>query len=171
MAIPLPPRIIQLETLVMPEDPNTQITSLEEVINRISEFMEAMKKTNKDIASRLPHRKEPVHKERLKMKGKSKMPGGQGEKESSVYGSHHTSAQSGKSSSHKGSHQAKTQTQQSDEEESRHQRSHHSWSHRSWSHHSLFSKVEDKKIKVDKDVQDLKEKYDKMAFFMENGEG
>jgi hypothetical protein len=29
--------------------------------------------------------------------------------------------------------------------------------------------MEDRKIKVDQDVKDLKEKYDKMAFFMENG--
>jgi hypothetical protein len=64
MAIPSPSRVAQLEALVRPEDPNTRITLLEEVIKRISESMEAMKKTNEDIASRLPPWKEPGHEER-----------------------------------------------------------------------------------------------------------
>jgi hypothetical protein len=62
-------------------------------------------------------------------------------------------------------------TQQFDGEESSYQPSHHSRPHHSRSHHSRASKAKDRKIKVDKDVQDLKEKYNKMAFFMENGEG
>ena len=110
MAIPSPSRVAQLEAPVVLDDPNTWITSLEEVIKRISQSMEAMKKMNEDIASRLPPRKEPGHEERRKMKGKGKMLGGLGEKGSYVHGSHHTLAQSEKSSSHKGSHQAKTQT-------------------------------------------------------------
>jgi hypothetical protein len=55
--------------------------------------------------------------------------------------------------------------QQSYGEESHHRRSHHNRSH-----HSRSSKAKDKEIKVDEDVQDLKEKYEKMAFFIENGE-
>jgi hypothetical protein len=56
--------------------------------------------------------------------------------------------------------------QQSYGEESHHRRSHHNRSH-----HSRSSRAKDKEIKVDEDVQDLKEKYEKMAFFIENGEG
>jgi hypothetical protein len=67
------------------EDPNTRITSLEEVIKCISESMEATKKTNNDIASRLPTRKEPRHEERRKTKAKDKMQGGQGGEESFVH--------------------------------------------------------------------------------------
>jgi hypothetical protein len=166
MTIPSPSQIVQLEAPVMLEDPNTQITSLEEVIKHISESMEAMKKANEDIAFRLPPRKEPRLEEKCKVKEKGKMPGGQGEEEGSVHGSHHTLALSEKSSSHKGSHRVETQTQHSDGEESRYRLSYHSRSH-----HSQSGKVENKKIKVNKDVQEMKEKYKKMAFFMENGEG
>jgi hypothetical protein len=54
MTIPSPSRVAQPEAQIVPEDPNTWITSLEEIIKCISESMEAMKKTNEDIASRLP---------------------------------------------------------------------------------------------------------------------
>jgi hypothetical protein len=45
------------EDQAAPADPDTRISSLEEVIKRISESMEAMKKTNEDLASRLPLQK------------------------------------------------------------------------------------------------------------------
>jgi hypothetical protein len=73
MAISSPSQAAQLEALVRLEDPNTRITSLEEVIKRISELMEAMKKTNEDIASQLPPRKEPGHEERQKEKRRCKV--------------------------------------------------------------------------------------------------
>jgi hypothetical protein len=44
-------QVTQPEALGRAEDPNSQITLLEEVIKRISKLMEAMKKTNEDIAS------------------------------------------------------------------------------------------------------------------------
>jgi hypothetical protein len=73
--------------------------------------MEAMKKTNEDIASQLPPQKEPGQEERRKPKGKEKMQGGHGEEESSVHGNHHAATQSEKNSSNKGSHHAETPTQ------------------------------------------------------------
>jgi hypothetical protein len=51
MTIPSPSRVALPEVQEIPADPNTRITSLEEVIKRISESMEAMKKTNEDLAS------------------------------------------------------------------------------------------------------------------------
>jgi hypothetical protein len=54
--------------------------------------MEAMKKTNEDIASQLTFRKDPRHEERHKPKGKEKVQGGHGEEESTVQGNHHTEA-------------------------------------------------------------------------------
>jgi hypothetical protein len=54
MTIPSPSRGIIPEDQAAPADPDTRISSLEEVIKRISESMEAMKKTNEDLASRLP---------------------------------------------------------------------------------------------------------------------
>ena len=55
--------------------------------------------------------------------------------------------------------------------ESSYQPSRHNRSHHNRSHHSRSSRVEDRKIKVDKDVQDLKEKYNKITFFIKNGKG
>jgi hypothetical protein len=92
MAIPSPSGVTQLEAQGRPEDPNTWITSLEEVIKCISKSMEAMKKTNEDITSRLPPRKKPGHEKRSKMKGKEKVQGGQGGEESYVHASHHAMA-------------------------------------------------------------------------------
>jgi hypothetical protein len=60
----------------MPEDPNVRISSLEEVIKHISESMEAMKKMNENIASRLPPRKESGLEERHEAKRKGKIPVG-----------------------------------------------------------------------------------------------
>jgi hypothetical protein len=128
--------------------------------------MEAIKKTNEDIASRLPPRKETGYEERCKPKGKEKVQGGHGEEESSIHINHHTATQSEKSSSNQRSHRIGMPTQQSNKEESSYRPSRHSRSH-----HSQTSKAEDRKIKVDQDVKDLKEKYNKMVFFMENGEG
>ena len=72
MTIPSPQRIVQPEAPVTPEDPNTWITSMEEVIKRINESMKAMKKENEDIASRLPPWKEPGLEEKCKAKRKGK---------------------------------------------------------------------------------------------------
>jgi hypothetical protein len=88
--------------------------------------MEAMKKTNEGIASRLPPRKELGREERRKPKGKEKVQDGHREEESSVHGNHHTATQSEKSSSNKRSHSAETPTQQSSEEESSYCPSRHS---------------------------------------------
>jgi hypothetical protein len=105
-------------------------------------------------------------KKRRKPKGKEKVHGGHGEEESSVHGNHHTATQSEKSSSNKGSHHSKMPTQQSSEKGSSYQPSCNSRSH-----HSRASKARDREVKVDQDVKDLKEKYNKMVLFMENGEG
>jgi hypothetical protein len=76
MATLSPQRIAQPEALVIPEDPNTRIISLEEVIKRISKSMEAIKKANEDIASRLPPRMEPRLEEKREAKRKGKIPMG-----------------------------------------------------------------------------------------------
>jgi hypothetical protein len=60
------------EDQAAPVDLNARINSLEEVIKRISESMEAMKKTNEDLVSRLPLRKQLGHEERHKLAGKEK---------------------------------------------------------------------------------------------------
>jgi hypothetical protein len=54
MTIPSPSRVVIPEDQETPADPNAWINSLEEVIKRISESMEAMKKNNEDLVSRLP---------------------------------------------------------------------------------------------------------------------
>jgi hypothetical protein len=154
MIIPSPLRVAQPEAQGIPKDPNTWITSLEEVIKCISESTKAMKKTNEDITSQLPHRKESGHEERHKPKGKEKVQDGHEEEESSIHDNHHTATQSEKSSSNKRSHSAETPTQQSSKEESSYRPS----------RHSRPSKTEDRKIKVDQDVKDLKEKIQQSGF-------
>lgn len=64
MTTPQPHPLVQPGAPVVPDDTNTQITSLDEVIKRINESMEAMKKANEDIVSWLPLRKEPRLEER-----------------------------------------------------------------------------------------------------------
>ena len=142
MATPSPQQNVQPETLVMLDDPNTRITSLEEVIKCISKSMEAIKKVNEDIASRLPPWKEPGPKERCEAKCKGKIPVGQGDDESSVHGSHRTLVQNGKDSFHKGSYHEETHMQQSYGEESYHPRP----------HHSQFDSARNKKVEVDNKV-------------------
>jgi hypothetical protein len=72
MATSSPQQIVQLEAPVMPEDPNVWISSLEEVIKHIRESMEAMKKVNENIASRLPPTKETGLEERRKTNEKAR---------------------------------------------------------------------------------------------------
>jgi hypothetical protein len=117
MTIPSPSRVIIPEDQAAPADPDTRISSLEEVIKRISESMEAMKKTNEDLASRLPLQKQPGHEEKRKPVGKEKMR--DREEESYVHGDHRTHSE--KNSSNKRSHQTKTSTEQSSEEASSYQ--------------------------------------------------
>jgi hypothetical protein len=155
MTIPSPSRGIIPEDQAAPADPNTRISSLEEVIKRISESMEAMKKTNEDLASRLPLQKQPGHEEKRKSVGKE---------ESSVHGDHRTHCE--KNSSNKRSHKTKTSTEQSSEEASSYQPS-----RRSKSYRSRADKTSDKKSQVEQDIKDFQEKYKEMVLFMENGEG
>jgi hypothetical protein len=117
------------EDQAAPVDPNARINLLEEVVKRISESMEAIKKTNEDLISRLPLRKQLGHEERRKPAGKEKMRNK--EEESSVHGDHHARTHSEKNSSNKKSHQTKTLTKQSSEEASSYQPSRHNRSHRS----------------------------------------
>jgi hypothetical protein len=58
MTIPSPSRVVIPEDQETPANPNARISSLEKVIKSISESMEAMKKTNEDLVSRLPPRKQ-----------------------------------------------------------------------------------------------------------------
>jgi hypothetical protein len=164
MTIPSPSRIVILEDQAAPADPNTRINSLEEVIKRISESMEAMKKTNDDLVSRLPLRKQPRHEERRKPVGREKIR--DKEEESSVHGDHHARTHSEKNSSNKKSHQTKTLTEQSSEEASSYQPSQHSRSHR-----SRIDKADGKKSQAKQDMKDFQEKYKEMVLFMKNGEG
>jgi hypothetical protein len=129
MTIPSPSCVMIPEDQATPADPNTRINSLEEVIKRISESVEAMKKTNEDLISRLPLQKQPRHEERRKTVGKEKVR--DKEEESSVHGDHHAKTHSEKNSSNKKSRQTKTLTEQSSEEASSYQPSRHSKSYRS----------------------------------------
>ena len=51
MAVPPPLQVSQLEALARLEDPSTRITSLEEVINRVSKSIEATMKELEDLTS------------------------------------------------------------------------------------------------------------------------
>jgi hypothetical protein len=66
MAIPSPSRVVQQEASVRPEDPNTRITSLEEVIKRVSKSVEAIGKEGEDLTSWLLLRKDIKLEERRK---------------------------------------------------------------------------------------------------------
>jgi hypothetical protein len=129
MTIPSPSCVVIPGDQAAPANLNTQINSLEEVIKRISESMEAMRKTNEDLISRLPLRKQLGNEERRKSARKEKMR--DKEEESSVHGDHHARTHSEKNSFNKKSHQTKTLTEQSSEEASSYQPSWHSRSHRS----------------------------------------
>jgi hypothetical protein len=146
-----------------PADPNARINSLEGVIKSISESMEAMKKTNEDLVSRLPLRKQFGPEERHKPAGKGKAH--DKEEESSVHGNHHARTHSEKDSSNKNSRHVKTQTRQTRDGESSYQPS-----RRSRSHRSRVSKEDNKQKQVEQDMKDFKENYKKMVLFMENGE-
>jgi hypothetical protein len=138
MIIPSPLRVVIPKDQETPADLNTRISSLEEVIMHISELMEAMKKTNEDLVSKLPLQKQLGHEERHKPAGKEKIR--DKEEESSVHGDHHARTHSEKDSSNKKSHQTKTLTEQSSEEASSYQPSRCSRTHR-----SRISKTEGKK--------------------------
>jgi hypothetical protein len=158
-----PSRVGIPEDPAAPADPNTRTNSLEEVIKRISESMEAMKKTNEDLASRLPLKKQPEREERRKPVGKEKIR--DREEENYVHGDHHRT-HSKKNSSNKKSHQTKTSTKQSREEASSYQPSRHSRSYR-----SRAGKTSGKKSQAEQDMKDFQEKYKEMVLFMEKGEG
>jgi hypothetical protein len=106
MTIPSPSCVVVPKDQETPVDPNTRINSLEEVIKRISESMEAMKKTNEDFISRLPLRKQLRHEKRHKPARKEKMHNK--EEEIFVHGDHHARTHSEKDSSNKKSHHTKT---------------------------------------------------------------
>jgi hypothetical protein len=101
MTIPSPSLVVIPEDQETHADPNARINSLEEVIKRISELMEAMKKTNEDLVSRLPLRKqfEPEERHKPAEKGKAH----EKEEESSVHSDHHARTHSEKDSSNKNS--------------------------------------------------------------------
>jgi hypothetical protein len=138
---------------------------MEVIIKRISDSMEAIKKRNEDIASQLTARKELEPEERREMIRNWKLPEGRLDDEGSIHGSHHIVVQSRKNSFHKESYHKEALAQQIHGEKSHHSRSHYNRSHNDRTYHAKTKEVE-----VDKEVQDLKEKYAKMALLIENGE-